>query len=162
MAYLSVSPRSHPRGRTRNAYCRLAECTARHPCPRYRLAQPRTPAPLAPQADHQHVVSRKRRLGLTSGATYGRLPHLPLSSLVLPLCLNTAHSPKSDTFRFPLAAKSRFSGFRSRCAMPLSCRKDCHFSSLPPALSFLMTHNPGAHLGKVEFGKFFRHTHVRR
>jgi hypothetical protein len=51
---------------------------------------------------------------LTSGATYGKLPHRPLNSLVLPLCRKTAHSPKSDIFRFPFAAKSRFSGLRSR------------------------------------------------
>lgn len=62
---------------------------------------------------------------LTSGATYGRLPHRPLSSLVLPLCRKTAHSPKSDILRLPFAASSRFSGLRSRCAIPLEWTNSC-------------------------------------
>jgi hypothetical protein len=95
------------------------------PFPKYRLARQRSPVPMAHQATSQLADLQIGSIQLTSGATYGRLPHLPLSNLDLPLCLNTAHSPKSDIFKFPLTASNRFSGLRSRCAIPLPCRNDC-------------------------------------
>lgn len=104
-------------------HCPQAGCIAPRPCPICRPAPRRTqdcPARQAAFSDsHQSVET------LTSGATYGRLPHRPLSNLVLPLCRKTAQRPKSDTFRFPFAAKSRFSGLRSRCAMPRACINSC-------------------------------------
>jgi hypothetical protein len=94
------------------------------PIPQISTGSAAYPCPAGPPS--YQLAWGHRLIGLlTSGATYGKLPHLPLSNLVLPLCRKTAHNPKSEILRFPLAASNRFSGLRSRCAIPLLCKKDC-------------------------------------
>ena len=127
---LKAHPKGYLRGKRETtskdrAHCPQAECTKPPPFPRYPPALQHIPMPAVRQAAHIQLNTSKRHNILTSGATYGKLPHLPLNNLVFPLCLNTAHSPKSEIFRLPFAASSRFSGLRSRCAIPFEWTNSC-------------------------------------